>query len=116
MAQQRLSDVLSGPEKWVQHCYTINDKGERLTRLLACDVRAMTCFCLQGAAVVASGQMQSNHPVNVEYEIAARLRATIAAAGFGQVARATSWNDDPARTFDDIRKVAAKYDEMYPVS
>lgn len=113
MQKQRLQDVLSGPEKWTVEEYARRSNGAAVT-LGGCVRGARAdCYCLIGAVAFLLGPYRPAHLIHDEAD--ARLKQTIFAAGFGTVERVDCWNDDPARTFDDIRKVAVKYDEMYPV-
>lgn len=112
--KQRLQDVLSGPEKWQQHEYA-RFAGRHVDFASVLRGAAADSFCLIGGGAAANGETTRFHGL-VHDEIEARLKCAIFAAGFGTVDRVDCWNDHPTRTFDDIRKVTIKYDEMYPVS
>ena len=89
-----IQELFTGPETWTQGTYARSREG--------CDVAESSptavSFCLAGAfyfAYAMRGQAYSNEFKRVADAIG--VRDTI-----GEI---TNWNDDPSRTFADIRRV-----------
>jgi hypothetical protein len=98
----KVKDILSDESRWTQGAAARNKRGE-LCSVLSPDA---TRFCILGAMARV---YRSKHAMR---ECERRVADAIAAFG-GRITYAIEigdWNDDPGRTFDDVRQVIEKAD------
>ena len=88
------------PKRWTQRAYGRDEDGD-----MVCvdELDRAVCFCVRGATF----------RVTPSYEVARPFyRALMEAIGHpGDESRVVPWNDDPARTFDDVRRMLTQIAE-----
>lgn len=93
----KVSELLDSPNKWCQHAYAKNSRGEPVLSY----AKEATCWCLIGA-IDACYPLEYVRGPQEHDEIMQKLKDTI---GITNVA---TWNDDPSRTFEEVREAVLK--------
>lgn len=87
----KVHELLDAPEKWTQAAYAKNAQGERVEY---CEPEAV-CWCLEGAMMRCYGADFIKKLATVETHLSSEI---------------THWNDQPSRTFEQVRAIALELD------
>ncbi len=92
----KVKELFTGPDKWTRRVFARDSKGAECNS----SAKSATCFCMMGAVL----HCYPDVPKAVWDDIKRRVTDATGADSVYQ------WNDDPARTFDEVKALVEKLD------
>jgi hypothetical protein len=101
--QMKAKDLLSDPSRWTQRASARDRLGNSCSSLSPRAVK----FCIIGA--MARAYLPGDGDIE---KAERRIREAMVELGWecGEIMALGTWNDDPSRTFDDVKRVLEKAD------
>jgi hypothetical protein len=98
----KLSDVLSGPEKWHKGSYFKDKHGSSI-----CTADESQSFCLGGAIcyLIYKKNLSGHEEQEAYQQVSVEVENAIKSINNCYSLPITIWNDRPERTWEDIQKV-----------
>lgn len=99
-----VQELFSDESRWTRYALAANKNGD----VVDLNSDNATCFCFGGAILRVYGDVYQGYAVLERVAKLLRKKGAVLGSNRGNISTIARWNDNPKRTFQDVRSLAAE--------